>query len=212
MTTLPCYSPREELANAVTHGLGALLSLSALVLLTVFATLKGDVYHVVSSVVFGASLVILYTMSTLYHIVRDIKLKKIFRAMDHASIFVLIAGTYTPFTLVTLHGKWGWTLFGMVWGIAVTGIVIQTLTGQKYKMSLALYLGMGWLMIVAIKPLFLGIPAGGLALLGGGGLCYTLGVVFYVWNSLFCNHAIWHLFVLGGSILHFFAVFFYVIP
>jgi hemolysin III len=213
MTTPPCYSPREELANAVTHGLGALLSLSALVLLTVFATLNGDIYHIVSSIVFGTSLVILYTMSTLYHMARGIKLKKFFRAMDHASIFLLIAGTYTPFTLVTLHGKWGWTLFGMVWGIAVAGIFIETLTGQKYKkLSLALYLGMGWLIIVAIKPLFLGIPAGGFALLGGGGLCYTLGIIFYVWDSLFCSHAIWHLFVLGGSVMHFFAVFFYIIP
>ena len=163
--------------------------------------------------VFAITITLLYSASTLYHSAQDPKLRARLKILDHACIYLLIAGTYTPFTLVTLHGKWGWTLFGMVWGIAVAGIIIETLTGQKYKkLSLALYLGMGWLIIVAIKPLFLGIPAGGLVLLGSGGLCYTLGVIFYVWKSLFCSHAIWHLFVLGGSVLHFFAVFFYVIP
>ncbi len=209
----PMYSAREELANAATHALGALLSIKGLIFLVVFSVLNGNGYHIVSSSIFGASLVLLYSMSTFYHLVKTAKMKKLFRALDHSSIFILIAGTYTPFTLVTLHGSWGWTLFGIVWGLAVAGIILETVTGQRFeKLSLSLYLAMGWLIIVAIKPLFLGIAPGGIALIVGGGLCYTLGVVFYIWNSLVFNHAIWHLFVLGGSVLHFFAVFFYVIP
>jgi hemolysin III len=152
-------------------------------------------------------------MSTVYHMVTTARMKKIFRALDHSSIFILIAGTYTPFTLVSLQGEWGWTLFGLIWGIALVGIILETATGQRLKkLSLTLYLAMGWLVIVAAKPLFLSVAPGGLVLLAGGGLCYTFGVIFYVWKSLFFNHAIWHLFVLSGSILHFFAVFYYVVP
>jgi hemolysin III len=213
VTTVPQYSQREELANVLTHGIGALLAISAMVLLVVFSSLNGNAYHIVSSAVFGTCLLLLYTMSTLYHLVKRDKIKRIFRILDHSSIFLLIAGTYTPFTLVTLNGKWGWTLFGLVWGLAIAGIVTEIVTGQKYKkLSLVLYIGMGWLIIIAVKPLIDTIPAGGLTLLVCGGLCYTLGVVFYAWKSLVANHAIWHLFVLGGSMLHFFAVFFYVIP
>lgn len=213
MTATPQYSQREELANVLTHGLGTLLSISALVLLVVFSSLNGNGYHIVSSSIFGTSLLLLYSMSTLYHLVKGPKIKRLFRVLDHSSIFLLIAGTYTPFTLVTLNGKWGWTLFGLVWGLAVTGIIVEVFTGQKYKkISLSLYLVMGWLIIIALNPLIHTVPAGGLRLLIGGGLCYTFGVVFYVWKSLTGSHAIWHLFVLGGSILHFFAVFFYVIP
>ena len=209
----PQYSQREELANVLTHGMGALLAISAMVLLIVFSSLNGDAYHIVSSVVFGTCMLLLYTMSTLYHMVKKEKIKRIFRLLDHSSIFLLIAGTYTPFTLVTLNGKWGWTLFGLVWGLAVAGIIVEVATKQKYKkISLALYIGMGWLIIIAIKPLLHTIPTGGLMLLVSGGLCYTLGILFYIWKSLAGNHAIWHLFVLGGSTLHFFAVFFYVIP
>lgn len=209
----PQYSRQEELANVLTHGIGALLSMSAVVLLVVYSSLNGTAYHIVSSAIFGASLLTLYTMSTLYHLVKKEKIKHIFRILDHSSIFLLIAGTYTPFTLVTLNGKWGWTLFGLVWGLAVVGIITEVATNQKYnKFSLGLYLGMGWLIIIAIKPLIHTVPAGGFKLLVGGGLCYTLGVVFYAWKSLVGSHAIWHLFVLGGSILHFCAVFFFVIP
>ena len=209
----PQYSQREELANVLTHGMGALLAISAMVLLIVFSSLNGDAYHIVSSVVFGTCMLLLYTMSTLYHMVKKEKIKRIFRLLDHSSIFLLIAGTYTPFTLVTLNGKWGWTLFGLVWGLAVAGIIVEVATKQKYKkISLALYIGMGWLIIIAIKPLLHTIPTGGLMLLVSGGFCYTLGILFYIWKSLAGNHAIWHLFVLGGSTLHFFAVFFYVIP
>jgi hemolysin III len=207
------YSAKEEIANTVTHALGALLSLNGLIFLVVFSTLNGNGYHIVSSAVFGASLIILYSMSTFYHLVKTAKLKKLFRALDHSSIFILIAGTYTPFTLVTLQGGWGWTLFGMVWGLAIAGIILETVTGQRFeKLSLGLYIAMGWLIVIAAKPLLLSIAPGGLALLVGGGLCYTFGVIFYIWNSLVFNHAIWHIFVLSGSALHFFAVFFYVIP
>lgn len=209
----PTYSPQEELANTITHGLGALLSLSALVFLVVFSSLNGDAYHIISSSIFGGSLLLLYSMSTCYHWVQSPRWKKIFRALDHSSIFLLIAGTYTPFTLVSLHGGWGWTLFGLVWGLALFGVVLETVTGQKLKrLSLSLYIIMGWLIVIAVKPLLASVPFGGMVLLFGGGLCYTFGIIFYVWQSLAFNHAIWHLFVLGGSLFHFFAVFFYVIP
>ena len=213
VTSQPAYSIKEEIANTTTHGLGALLSIAALVLLIVFSALNGNSWHIVSSVIFGTSMILLYTASMLYHLVSTPKLKKLFRTLDHSSIFLLIAGTYTPFTLVSLRGGLGWTLFGLVWGIAIAGIILETVTRQKYqKLSLTLYLGMGWLIIVAIKPILHVVEPGGIALLVAGGLCYTIGVIFYVWKSLIFNHAIWHLFVLAGTVLHFFAVFFYVIP
>jgi len=212
-TLAPVYSPQEELANTVTHGLGALFSLGALVFLVVFSSLNGNAYHIVSSCIFGGSLLLLYSMSTCYHWVRTPRRKNIFRALDHSSIFLLIAGTYTPFTLVTLQGGWGWTLFGLVWGLAVIGVALVIFPRRRLeKLSLILYIAMGWLIIIAAKPLLTNIAFGGLALLVGGGLCYTLGIAFYVWRSLAFNHAIWHLFVLAGSLLHFFAVFFYVVP
>jgi len=212
-TLTPLYSPREELANTITHGLGALLSLCALVFLVVFTSLDGNAYLIVSCSIFGGTLLLLYTMSTFYHWVRTPRWKTVFRALDHSSIFLLIAGTYTPFTLVSLQGGWGWTLFGLVWGLAIIGVVLETATGQKLKkLSLGLYITMGWLIIIAAKPLLANVAMGGLVLLVGGGLCYTFGIVFYVWQSLAFSHAIWHLFVLGGSLFHFFAVFFYVVP
>ncbi len=209
----PLYSNKEELANAASHGLGVLLSITALVLMVVFSVLNGNGYHIVSCSIFGASLIVLYTMSTLYHVIRKPHLKKLFRALDHSSIYLLIAGTYTPFTLVNLHGSWGWTLFGLVWGFALLGIIVQIFTGQRLKrFSLGLYISMGWLIIIAAGPLIENVEIGGIVLLLSGGLSYTLGVIFYVWKSLIFNHAIWHLFVLAGSILHFLAVFFYVVP
>ncbi len=209
----PAYSLREEIANTATHGLGALLSIAALVLLIVFSSLNGNSYHIISCTIFGTSMVLLYTASSFYHLVTAPRMKKLFRTLDHSSIFLLIAGTYTPFTLVSLRGRLGWTLFGLVWGIAITGVILETVTKQKFKkLSLSLYLGMGWLIIVAIKPILQNVDPGGIVLLVSGGLCYTFGVIFYIWNSLIFNHAIWHLFVLAGTILHFFSVFFYVIP
>jgi hemolysin III len=213
VSAIHSYSTQEELANAATHGAGVLLSIAALVLLVVFSSIHGDGWHVASTSIFGASLIALYTSSTLYHIVTTPKIKKIFQTLDHSSIFVLIAGTYTPFTLVSLRGLLGWTIFALVWTIAIGGVLLETLTRQKFrKLSLALYLGMGWLIVFAIKPISENIAPGGIILLVSGGLCYSLGVIFYLWKSLLFNHAIWHLFVLAGSILHFFSVFFYVIP
>ena len=207
------YSPQEELANVATHGLGVVLSISGLIILIFESVQHGNVYHIVSSSIFGASLLLLYTMSTLYHLVRKAELKKVFRALDHSSIYLLIAGTYTPFTLVTLKGGWGWSLCGVVWGFAVVGIITELFIGDRYKkLSLGFYICMGWLIIIAIYPLVKSIPLGGLLLLVSGGVCYTVGTIFYVWKSLWCGHAIWHLFVLGGSIFHFLAVLFYVIP
>lgn len=209
----PIYSLNEEIANSTTHGLGALLSIAALVLLIVFSSLNGNSWHIVSCTIFGSSMILLYTASMLYHLVTTPKMKKLFRTLDHSSIFLLIAGTYTPFTLVSLRGGLGWTIFGLVWSIAIVGVILKTITNPKTeKLSLALYLGMGWLIIIAIKPILQNVEPGGIVLLVAGGLCYSFGVIFYIWRSLIFNHAIWHLFVLAGTTLHFFSVFFYVIP
>lgn len=209
----PIYSLKEEIANTTTHGIGALLSIAALVLLIVFSSINGTAWHIVSCTIFGVSITLLYTASTLYHLVTTPRMKKFFRTLDHSSIFLLIAGTYTPFTLVSLNGSLGWTIFGLVWGIAIVGAILETMTQQRFpKLSLCLYLGLGWLIIFAIKPIFANVDTGGIILLIGGGLSYSLGVIFYMWKSLIFNHAIWHVFVLAGTVLHFFSVFFYVIP
>lgn len=207
------YTFGEELANSITHGIGALLSIAGLAVLSAFSSLFGNVWHIVSCSIYGATLILLYTASTLYHSITHQKVKQIFRIIDHSAIFLLIAGTYTPFTLVTLNGTWGWSLFGTVWGIALIGIVMQCTRLRKYRLlSLSLYLLMGWTIVVALKPLYLSLPLGGLILVIAGGLAYTVGVLFYLWKSMPYSHAIWHLFVLAGSILHFFSVLLYVIP
>jgi hemolysin III len=207
------YTPREELANRLTHGLGALLSVVGLVLLVVFSARHGDAWHVVSTAVFGTTLVLLYTSSTWYHSVSDDRLRARLQKFDHAAIFLLIAGTYTPFELVTLRGPWGWSLFGIVWGLAIAGIVVKFwLAGRFRLLSTAIYLAMGWLVMIALKPLMAALPAGGLKLLVAGGLFYTGGAVFYLWKRLPYHHAIWHLCVLGGSACHWAAVFLHVVP
>lgn len=209
----PAYTPAEERANAVTHGLGLLLSIAGLILLVVFAALRGNAWHITTAAIFGAALVALYSSSTLYHSVRRESLKLQLRKLDHAAIFILIAGTYTPFLLVNLRGPWGWSLFGVIWTLAGAGIVLKFwFTGRFRIASTLIYIVMGWLIVVALVPMLRTIPAGGLALLFAGGLCYTGGTVFYLWRRLPYHHAVWHLFVLGGSICHFFAVFSYVIP
>ena len=206
------YPPREELANRLTHALGAAFSLAGLVLLVVFSARHGDAWQVVSTAIFGTTLVLLYSSSTLYHSFRNERLKVRLQKFDHAAIFLLIAGTYTPFVLVTLRGPWGWTLFGVVWGLAVAGVALKFRFAGRYKLvSTLIYVGMGWLVIVALKPLSAALPAAGLKLLVAGGLCYTGGAVFYLWHRLPYHHAIWHLFVLGGSACHWAAVFFYVV-
>jgi hemolysin III len=207
------YPPREELANRLTHGLGAALSPAGLVLLVFFSSRSGDAWHVVSTAIFGASLVLLYTSSTLYHSFRSERLRQLLQKFDHAAIFLLIAGTYTPFLLVTLRGPWGWSLFGVVWGLAIAGVALKFWFAGRFRLvSTLIYLGMGWLVLVAIKPLIAALPAGGLRLLVAGGLCYTGGAFFYLWKRLPYHHAIWHLFVLAGSACHWAAVFIYVVP
>jgi hemolysin III len=208
-----CYSPGEELANRLTHGLGAAFSVAGLVLMVVFSARHGDAWHVVSTAIFGATLVLLYTASTIYHSFRDERLSRLLQKFDHAAIFLLIAGTYTPFVLVTLRGPWGWSLFGVVWGMAATGVVLKFRFAGRFKViSTLIYIIMGWLVLIALKPLHAALPAGGMRLLVAGGLCYTGGAAFYLWRRLPYNHAIWHLFVLGGSVCHWASVFWYVVP
>ncbi|WHI44544.1 hemolysin III family protein [Microbulbifer sp. EKSA008] len=207
------YSFAEEIANSVTHGVGALLAIAGLGVLTGFAALRGDAWHIVSSSVYASTLILCFLASTLYHAVSHIGAKAILRTLDHSSIFLLIAGTYTPFTLVTLRGPWGWWLFGIIWGLALIGLIIQFTPLKKIRaLSITLSALMGWVVVAAIKPLSDSLETGGLWLLVLGGLCYTGGIAFYLWRSLRFHHAIWHLFVLAGGILHFFAVLFYVIP
>ena len=207
------YSLGEEIANSITHGLGLLLSIAGLAILTAYASRFGNAWHIVSCVIYGTTLVLLYTTSTLYHSIPAPRVKRIMRNLDHSAIFLLIAGTYTPFTLVSLRGPWGWTLFGIVWGLAVVGIVLElSLKPRRLVVSLLLYLGMGWVVVAAIKPMLTALAPAGLTLLVLGGLAYSLGVIFYVRRSMPYHHAIWHGFVLAGSVLHFFAVLLSVIP
>lgn len=207
------YWRRQEIANSVTHGLGIALSVAGLIVLVVLASLHATVWHIVSFSIFGASLVLLYTASTLYHSFRSPRVKQVLHIIDHSSIYLLIAGSYTPFVLVTLRGAWGWSLFGVVWGIALAGIVLKTFFTGRYKMaSTILYLLMGWMIVVAIKPLAHAVPVGGIVWLAAGGLAYTIGAVIYMWKTIPYHHSIWHLFVLAGSICHYFSVLLYVLP
>ncbi len=205
--------PWNEVANAVTHGLGTGLAVAALVLLTVYAALYGNAWHIVSFSIYGATLVLLYLCSTLYHSFQDRRVKHFFRILDHSSVYLLIAGTYTPFTLVTLRGPLGWTMFGVIWGLALGGIVFKAFFVDRYAVvSTIFYVIMGWLIIGSIKPLLQNLAPGGIILLVGGGLLYSAGVFFYARTSNLYNHAVWHIFVLGGSICHFFSVLYYVLP
>jgi hemolysin III len=210
------YTAGEEVAHALTHGIGIVLAIAGLTVMVARATLYGTAWHIVGAAIFGATLVLMYTASTLYHSIPGATLprtKKVLRVVDHSSIYLLIAGSYTPFTLVTLNGPWGWALFAWTWGLALAGVVFKVLaTGKFEKLSLAIYLGMGWCVIVAIKPLLRTLEPGGLILMLAGGLAYSGGVAFYVWEKLRYHHAIWHGFVLTGSVLQYFAVLFYVIP
>lgn len=207
-----CDSHREEVASLVTHAVATVLSIAALVVMIVLS--GGDVFKLVSAMVFGSSLVLLYTSSTLYHFFTSPQWKASFQALDHACIYLLIAGSYTPITLITLRGSSGWWLFGTVWTLAIFGVLVKTLRQGKrdHWISTVLYLAMGWLILFAIKPLVRGLPAGGVWLLVAGGFTYSVGIVFYAWNRLPFNHAIWHLFVMGGSVCHVLAVTLYVLP
>jgi hemolysin III len=206
-------SAREDFADAVTHGAGAVLSVAGLVLLVVFSARNGGAWHVTSTAIYGATLVLLYTASTLYHSFRDEATQRLLRKFDHAAIFLLIAGTYTPFSLVTLRGPWGWTMFGIVWGLAVAGVTLKFwFTGRFRVASTVLYLAMGWLVLIALRPLVAALPRGGLGWLFAGGACYTLGTIFYLMRRMPYHHAVWHLWVLAGSACHWVAVFVYVVP
>jgi hemolysin III len=207
------FSVGEEIAHAITHGIGALGSVAGLVLLIVKAAQTGGAQLVVGVTIFGSSLVLLYLASTMYHALTPGKAKRVFELLDYAAIYVLIAGTYTPFTLSALHGGWGWSIFGVAWGLAVLGILYEVvLKRPSPKLSLAFYLVMGWLMIVAIKPLSHVLDPEALVLIGAGGIAYTGGAVFYAWRGFPYHHALWHLFVLIGSGCHYLCVYFYVIP
>ena len=207
------YSLGEVIANSITHGLGLILATIGLVVITVCAVRYGDASHIVSGAIYASTLVLLYAISTLYHSIPHPRAKQVLQLLDHSAIFLLIAGSYTPFTLVSLNGAWGWSLFGIVWGLAVLGIVLKWSAWRRYEwLALSLYLLMGWVVIFAFEPLVTAVDPGGLWLLLLGGIAYTGGIAFYLWESLPFNHAVWHVFVIAGSALHFFAVLFYVIP
>lgn len=207
------YTKKEEIINAVTHGIGATLSLAALVILIVMAALRGDAWHVVSLAIFGSTLVLLYMMSTIYHSLRPGRAKRFFRTMDHVSIYLLIAGSYTPILITSMRNPVGWTIFGLIWFLAATGILLKIFfAGRFSKLSFGLYLAMGWLVVLALKPVINAISLQTLIFLAAGGVTYTLGAVFYACDRLPFNHAIWHVFVIGGSACHFFAFALGVIP
>ena len=212
-TSAKLYSMGEEIANSITHGIGAALSVVGLVLLVLVAVQHGDTAQVVSFSIYGASMILLYLASTLYHSFQNPRLKRIFKIIDHASIYLLIAGTYTPFLLVGVRGTWGWTLLAIVWGLALLGVSMKTIFPHRFqKASVLTYVLMGWLCVVAFREMLANIPTGGVILLATGGVIYTVGVIFYMLKKVRYTHAIWHLFVLGGSLCHYFAVYFYLTP
>jgi hemolysin III len=201
------YSVGEEIMNGITHGVGTALSIAGLAILVAFAALYGDSWHVVSFSIFGASLIILYAASTLYHSISHPSIKTIFKKLDHSAIYLLIAGTYTPFVLVSIRGAWGWSVFGIVWALAIVGITMKFISIFKFhRFSVFLYLFMGWMGLIVAKKIAMSIPTPSLVLLVAGGLSYTVGVIFYALRKMPFNHGVWHLFVLGGSVSHFFSV------
>ena len=210
MSTVRFYTPAEEWANALTHGVGLLLSLVAVPILLLTTVARHDWLQVAGASVFGATMIALYTTSTLYHAIPHEVTKHRLRVADHIAIYFLIAGTYTPFTLGVLRGVWGWSLFGVLWSLAVLGVVFKLTLGMRFpRASTAFYLAMGWMCVVAIKPMMTLIPGDGLFWLVAGGLFYTLGVPFYLMKGRQFTHAVWHLFVLGGSACHFWSVLHY---
>ena len=206
-------SYEEEIANATTHGVGLVLSVVGWIALVLLSGLAGDGWDVAAAGVFGGSLVFLYSTSTLYHSVRRPKMKEMLRVLDHVAIFLLIAGTYTPFAVVLMREGWGWTVLGVVWGLAIAGLLFKLFSKHRFHpAATSLYLIMGWLGILLADPMSAALPLGALLLIGAGGLAYTVGVIFYGWHSLRYSHAIWHVFVLVGSICHYIAVAMYVLP
>ena len=201
------YTHAEERMNWLTHAVGLVLSIGGLVVLIVFSAIYGDPWHDVSFAIFGSTLVVLYTSSMLYHSLTDPAHKKLFKTLDHSAIFILIAGTYTPFMLVNLRGPWGWSMFGIIWIYAISGVILATCFGNLFKkISIATYLIMGWLCLIVARELFTNISPQSLLLLVCGGLAYSFGIFFLFWQKLPYNHAFWHICVLLGSIFHYFAV------
>ncbi|MFC5702564.1 hemolysin III family protein [Cohnella faecalis] len=211
MANTHVYSRKEEVANAITHGIGTLLSIAALVLLIVFASYKESAWHVVSFTIYGVTMLLLYAASTLVHSFPEGKMKDLFETFDHSCIYLFIAGTYTPLLLTALRSPLGWSLFGVVWGLAIGGVVFKAFFTKKFLvLSTLFYVAMGWIIVFAWGPLRAELQQGGLNLLIIGGLLYTLGSVFYVWRGFKYHHAVWHLFVVAGSVMHFFAILLYV--
>jgi hemolysin III len=203
----------EELANSITHGVGLVLSVAGFVVLLVLSIMQGSAWHIFGCGVFGLTLVLAYLASTLYHSLHRSSFRGVLQILDHSAIYLLIAGTYTPFTLINLRGFWGWTLFALVWTLSLAGIGFKFLHGDRFKIiSTVGYVALGWIAVIAIKPLFAAVPLPGIIWLVAGGLCYTVGVIFFAWKRLPFSHAVWHLFVVAGSICHYFAVLFYVLP
>ena len=206
------YSLGEEIANAVTHGVGAALGIAGLAVMTVAAARHGA-GRVVPCVIYGSFMVLMFLVSTLYHSLTPPRAKRVFRVLDHEMIFLMIAGTYTPMMLLGLGGAWGWSLFGVVWGLAVAGLVFQGIFTGRFKLaSTLIYVLMGWVVVIAFKPLVERVPAAGIRWLAIGGICYTLGAVVYLFKKVPYHHAVWHLAVLGGAICHYFAILWYVLP
>lgn len=207
------YPPAEERLNIISHGLGFVLSILALVLLIMRANRLGEIEHLVSFSIFGASMVLLYAASTFYHSAKTHRLRMRLNILDHASIYVLIAGTYTPFAIVTLDGTTGWAIFWVVWGMALTGVILKLFyTGRYQLLSTIMYVVMGWIIIFAIKPLWDNLSGGGLWWLFAGGISYTIGAILFMQNRIPFNHAIFHIFVLFGTFSHFIAIYYYVLP
>ncbi|MFC2135387.1 hemolysin III family protein [Bacteroidota bacterium] len=201
------YTLGEEIANSITHGMGVILSVAGLVVLVILAARQGSLVHIISFIIYGSSLIILYLASTLYHSIPQPSAKKIFKIIDHSAIYLLIAGTYTPFLMINLRSLMGWSLFIVIWGLAISGIVFKSVFISKFrKLSVAVYIFMGWLSVIAIKELYISLPLNGIILLALGGLFYTVGVVFYAWRKLPYSHSVWHLFVLCGSACHYFSI------
>lgn len=210
---IPNYCLAEELINSISHGVGALLGIAALVLCIVYAAIKSDAWAVVGVSIYGATLVILYTISTIYHALKINKAKRVFRVLDHCCVFLMIAGTYTPYTLVPLRGPIGWVIFGIVWGLTILGIVFNSIDVDKYKkLSITLNLLVGWVVIIAFKPLLASLGVAGVVFLIIGGVLYSVGAFLYAIGSrVKFMHSIFHFFVVAGSVCHFFSIFFYLI-
>ena len=208
-----CYSTGEEIANSVTHGVAALLSIAGLVVMLSMMPVTAGAATITAAAVFGASMIFLYTASTLYHAIPNLRVKRILQVLDHSAIYVMIAGSYTPFCLVTLKGTTGTMLCIAVWSIALAGIILQPVLMKRAEwLNCLLYLLLGWCVVLVFEPLMAALPSAGIWLLAAGGVVYSLGVIFYLWERIPYNHAIWHLFVLGGTALQFFSVLFYVLP